>query len=173
MSSSRGKKATVPTSKKKKGTSSSLGPTAEVHHPFLRFPIRDQEELFQILQAQPLIAGCCINWPVVEQVQLAEAIRALLTTDPWELTVQFRLGGLVRQLSVPEFGTTLGLYTEEFKKENDLHALNRHIYRSPSRCWDTLVLGGAIYSPRRSKASALPPPLRYLHAILAHMIIGQ
>ncbi|PPS09752.1 hypothetical protein GOBAR_AA10900 [Gossypium barbadense] len=88
-------------------------------------------------------------------------------------TVQFRLGGLVRQLSVPEFGTVLGLYTEEFKEENDLHALNRHIHRSPSRCWDALVSGGATYNSSRSKASALPPPLRYLHAILAHTIAGS
>ncbi|PPS14914.1 hypothetical protein GOBAR_AA05661 [Gossypium barbadense] len=126
MSSSRGKKAAVPASKKRKGASSSS-----------------------------------------EQVQLAEAIRALLTIDPWELyfgiieptyleitmklcsmfhlqtvmtnyddlgTVQFRLDGLVRQLNVPKFGTALGLYTEEFKEENDLHALNCHIHRSPLRC---------------------------------------
>ena len=49
-------------------------------------------------------------------------------------TVQFRLGRLVHQLSVLEFGTVLGLYTEEFKEENDLHALNRHIHRSLSLC---------------------------------------
>ncbi|PPS13459.1 hypothetical protein GOBAR_AA07114 [Gossypium barbadense] len=139
----------------------------------------------------------------VEQVQLANAIRALLTTDPWELffgiikptyleltmelcstfhlqtvmmnyddpgTVQFRLGGLVRQLSVPEFGTTLGLYTEEFKEDNDLHDLNRHIHHSPSRCWDALVPDAATYNPSRSKASDFSPSLRYLHAILAHTI---
>ncbi|PPS14930.1 hypothetical protein GOBAR_AA05656 [Gossypium barbadense] len=47
--------------------------------------------------------------------------------------VQFCLGGLVCQLSIPEFGTALGLYTEELKEENDLHALNRHIHHSPSR----------------------------------------
>ncbi|PPR88168.1 hypothetical protein GOBAR_AA32523 [Gossypium barbadense] len=47
---------------------------------------------------------------------------------------QFRIGGLVRQLSIPEFGTALGLYTEEFKEENNLDALNRHIHRSPSKC---------------------------------------
>ncbi|PPS03422.1 hypothetical protein GOBAR_AA17242 [Gossypium barbadense] len=30
--------------------------------------------------------GCrCIDWAAVEQVQLADSIRALLTTDPWEL----------------------------------------------------------------------------------------
>ncbi|PPS06679.1 hypothetical protein GOBAR_AA13970 [Gossypium barbadense] len=148
--------------------------------------------------------GRCIDWAVVEQVQLADAIRALLTTDPWGIffgiieptyleltmelcstfhlqtvmmnyddpgTIQFCLGRLVRQLSIPEFGTTLGLYTEDFKEENDLDALNRHIHHSP--CWDALVPGSATYNPSRSKASALPPSLRYLHAILAHTITGK
>ncbi|PPS13524.1 hypothetical protein GOBAR_AA07055 [Gossypium barbadense] len=87
--------------------------------------------------------------------------------------VQFRLGGLVRQLSVPESGAALGLYTKKFKEENDLHALNRHIHRSPSRCWDALLPGGSTYNASRSKASALPPSLRYLHAILAHTITGR
>ncbi|KAG8489233.1 hypothetical protein CXB51_017266 [Gossypium anomalum] len=164
MSSSR-KKASIPASKKRKGASSFSGPTMEICHPFLQFPNGPQEELFQILRAQPLTVGCCIDWAVVEQVQLADAIRALLTTDLWEpffgiieptyleLTmklcstfhlqtvmanhddlgmVQFRLGGLVRQLSVLEFGAALGLYKEEFKEENDLDTLNRHIHYSPS-----------------------------------------
>ncbi|KAK5842251.1 hypothetical protein PVK06_004587 [Gossypium arboreum] len=88
-------------------------------------------------------------------------------------TVQFCLGGLVRQLSVPKFGMALGLYTEEFKEQNDLHALNRHIHRSPLQYWDALVSGGATYNPSCSKASDLPPSLRYLHAILAHTITGR
>ncbi|PPS07144.1 hypothetical protein GOBAR_AA13502 [Gossypium barbadense] len=153
MSFSRGKKADVPASKKRKGASSSSGPTTEFLHPFLRFPIGPQEELFQILWARPLIVGHCNNWAAIEQVQLADTIWALLTTNPWELffgiiepmyleltmelcstfhlqtvmtnyndpgTVQFHLGGLVHQLSIPEFSTALGLYTEEFKEENDL-----------------------------------------------------
>ncbi|PPS15462.1 hypothetical protein GOBAR_AA05116 [Gossypium barbadense] len=186
MSSSCGKKAVVPASKKRKGASFFFGPTMEVRHPFLRLPIGPQEELFQILQARPLIA--------------------LLTTDPWELffgiidptyleltmelcssfhlqtvmtnyddpsTVQFCPGGLVYQLSVPKFGTTLGLYMEEFKEENDLDTLNRHIHHSPSRCWDALIPGGATYNPSLSKASDLPQSLRYLHAILAHTITGS
>ncbi|PPS20365.1 hypothetical protein GOBAR_AA00206 [Gossypium barbadense] len=130
MSSSHGKKAVVPASKKRKGASSSSSSTVEVRHPFLRFPIGPQEELFQILQARPLIAGRYIDWAAVEQVQLAE----------------------------------------EFKEENDLHALNRHIHRSPSQCWDALVPNGATYNPSRSKALALPPSLRYLHAILTHTV---
>ncbi|PPS07526.1 hypothetical protein GOBAR_AA13121 [Gossypium barbadense] len=35
---------------------------------------------------------------------------------------------------------------------------------------DALVLGGATYNTSHSKASALPPSLRYLHGILAHTI---
>ncbi|PPS03625.1 hypothetical protein GOBAR_AA17038 [Gossypium barbadense] len=171
-----------------KGVSSSSSPTAEVRHSFLRFPIGPQEELLQILRARPLIPGHCIDWATVEQVQLAGAIWALLTTDPLELffgiieltylelmmelcstfhlqtvmtnyndpgTVQFHLGRLVYQLSVPEFGTALGLYTEEFMEENDLDTLNSHIYHSPSRCWDALVPGAATYNPSCSKASCM------------------
>ncbi|PPR97817.1 hypothetical protein GOBAR_AA22859 [Gossypium barbadense] len=63
-------------------------------------------------------------------------------------TVQFRLEGLVRQLSVPEFGVALGLYT-------------------------ALVSTSATYDPSRYKASALTPFLRYLHAILAHILARQ
>ncbi|PPS01262.1 hypothetical protein GOBAR_AA19401 [Gossypium barbadense] len=206
MSSSRGKKTAILASKKRKGASSSAGPTVEIRHPLLQFPCGPQEELFQILQTQPLIAGRYIDWATVEQVQLADVIRALLTTDPWELffgiieptyleltmelcsmfhlqtvmtnyddpdMVQFRLGGLTRQLSVPEFGAVLGLYTEEFKEENELHALTRHIHFSPSKCWHTLAPGTASYNPSCSKASVLPPSLRYLHAILAHTITGR
>ncbi|KAK5839882.1 hypothetical protein PVK06_008730 [Gossypium arboreum] len=88
-------------------------------------------------------------------------------------TVQLHLGGLVCQPSVLEFGAVLGLYTEEFKEENELHALTCHIHFSPSKRWHTLVPGVASYNPSRSKASVLPPSLRYLHAILSHTITGR
>ncbi|PPS17270.1 hypothetical protein GOBAR_AA03300 [Gossypium barbadense] len=88
-------------------------------------------------------------------------------------TVQFRLGRLILQLSVLEFGAALGLYTEEFREENELHALSHHIYFSPSKCWHTLAPSTVSYNPSHSKASVLPPSLRYLHAILAHTIIGR
>ncbi|PPR89545.1 hypothetical protein GOBAR_AA31140 [Gossypium barbadense] len=88
-------------------------------------------------------------------------------------TVQFPLGGLIRQLSVPEFGAALGLYTEEFKEENELHALSRHIHFSPSKCWHTLAPSTTSYNPSCSKASVFPPSLRYLHVILAHKITGR
>ncbi|KAK5826004.1 hypothetical protein PVK06_020906 [Gossypium arboreum] len=136
MSSSHDKKTAVPALKKMKGAASSSGPTAEIRHPFF-------------------------------QIHLADAVRALLTTDPWGLffeiieptyleftlelyltfhlqtvmtnfdnprTVQFCLGGLVHQLSVPEFGSALGLYTEEFMDDNELDTLHRHIHYSPSKC---------------------------------------
>ncbi|PPS03128.1 hypothetical protein GOBAR_AA17534 [Gossypium barbadense] len=103
-------------------------------------------------------------------------------------TVQFRLGRLIYQLSVPKFGATLALYTKEFKEENELHALShhkhfspskcchalsRHIHFSPLKCWHTLAPSVASYNPSCSKTSVLPPSLRYLHTILAHTIIGR
>ncbi|PPR94590.1 hypothetical protein GOBAR_AA26080 [Gossypium barbadense] len=115
MSSSRGKKTTVLASNKRKGAASSSGPTAEIRHPFLKFPLRPQEELFQTLQARPL--GTVMN----------------NFDDPG--TVQFRLGGLVHQLSILEFRIALGLYTD-------------------------LVPASATYDSNSSKASALPPSLR-------------
>ncbi|PPS17418.1 hypothetical protein GOBAR_AA03168 [Gossypium barbadense] len=88
-------------------------------------------------------------------------------------TVQFYLGRLIRQRSIPEFSAALGLYTEELKEENELHALSRHIHFSPSKCLHTLAPGAASYNPSCSKASVLPPSLTYLHAILAHTITGK
>ncbi|PPS08835.1 hypothetical protein GOBAR_AA11809 [Gossypium barbadense] len=61
----------------------------------------------------------------------------------------------------------------EFQGENELHALSRHIHFSLSKCWHTLAPSTASYNPSRSKASVLPPSLRYLHAILAHTITGR
>ncbi|PPS05784.1 hypothetical protein GOBAR_AA14864 [Gossypium barbadense] len=57
--------------------------------------------------------------------------------------VQFRLGRLVHQLSISEF------------------------------VLEPLVPNGATYNPSHSKAYALLPYLRYLHAILAHTITGR
>ncbi|PPR84629.1 hypothetical protein GOBAR_AA36083 [Gossypium barbadense] len=155
---------------------------------------------FKILRGRPLGVGYCIDWTAIEQTQLADAVRALLTADPWgfffeiveptylELTlelcstfhlqsvmtkfddhrmVQFRLSGLVRQLSMPEFGVALGLYTKEFMDDDNFNSLHRYIHYSPSNCWKALVPASATYDPSRSKASALAPSLRYLHAILA------
>ncbi|KAK5839590.1 hypothetical protein PVK06_008397 [Gossypium arboreum] len=95
------------------------------------------------------------------------------TMEIRHLFLQFHLGGLVRQLSVPEFEISLGQYTKEFMDDNDLDTLYRHIYYSPSKCWRDLVLALATYNPSRSKASAFPPSLRYLHAILVHTLTGR
>ncbi|PPS15489.1 hypothetical protein GOBAR_AA05089 [Gossypium barbadense] len=137
MSSSRGKKTTVPASKKRKEASFSVGPTAKIHHPFLQFPRGPQEELFQILWPRPLIVGRCIDWAAIEQVQMVDAIQALLTIDPC-------------------------LHTEEFKEENKLNALSCHIHFSPLKCWHTLAPSTASYNPIRSKALVLPPSLRHV-----------
>ncbi|PPR94177.1 hypothetical protein GOBAR_AA26491 [Gossypium barbadense] len=155
MSSSRGKKTVVPALKKRKGAFSSAGPTAEIRHPLLQFPRWPQEELFQILWARPLIAGRCIDWATPTYLELTMELcstfhlQTVMTNYDDPDMVQFCLGGLIRQLSVPEFGVALGLYTKEFKEEN------------------------ASYNPSRSKASVLPPSLKYLHTILAHTIMGS
>ncbi|KAK5832804.1 hypothetical protein PVK06_016607 [Gossypium arboreum] len=73
-------------------------------------------------------------------------------------------------MSVPEFGIALGLYTDEFMEEEDMNALLRNIHISPSLCWKALVPLSSTYDPSRSKASALAPSLRYVHAILAHTL---
>ncbi|PPR86954.1 hypothetical protein GOBAR_AA33735 [Gossypium barbadense] len=143
MLTSRGKKTAVPTSKKRKGATSSSGPTIEIRHPFLQFPLGPQEELFQILWVRPLGVGHYIDWAALEQVQLADAVRALLTTDPNGLVPPRWFGC---RLSVPEFRIALGL---------------------------ALVPDSATYDPSRSKVLALAPSLRYLHAILAHTLTGQ
>ncbi|KAK5839853.1 hypothetical protein PVK06_008697 [Gossypium arboreum] len=87
--------------------------------------------------------------------------------------VQFHLGGLVRQLSVPEFGVALGLYRVEFMDDDEFNSLHRHIHYSSSNCWKALVPASATYDPSHSKALALAPSLRYLHAILVHTLTGR
>ncbi|PPS05566.1 hypothetical protein GOBAR_AA15081 [Gossypium barbadense] len=178
MSSSRGKKTTVPTLKKRKAASSFAGPTTEIRHRLLQFPRGPQEELFQILRARPLIVGCCISWDTVEQLffgiieptyleltmELCSTfhLQTVMTNYDDPGTVQFHLSRLIHQLSIPEFGAALGLYTEEFKEENELHAPTCHIHFSPSKYWHTLAPGAAFYNPSRSKALVLPPSLRHV-----------
>ncbi|PPS04812.1 hypothetical protein GOBAR_AA15850 [Gossypium barbadense] len=149
MSSSRGKKTTVLALKKQKGASSS-GSTVEIRHSYLQFSPGNQEELFAIQRARPLGVGHCIDWTTLEQPTYLELILELFSTfhvqdvmtnfdDP--RTVQFRLGDLVHQLSVPEFSIALGLYTEEFMNENNLDTLCHHIHYSPLKYRYTLVPG--------------------------------
>ncbi|PPS01177.1 hypothetical protein GOBAR_AA19486 [Gossypium barbadense] len=148
----------------------------------------------------------CIDWAALEQVHLADSVRALLATAPCDRffdiieptyleftlelcstfqlqtvmtvyddlgTIQFRFGGLVRQLSVPEFGVALGLYTENFMEADNFPHLHRHIHYALFSCWAALIPTTSIYDPSRSKASALSPALRYLHALLAHTLTGR
>ncbi|PPS15941.1 hypothetical protein GOBAR_AA04637 [Gossypium barbadense] len=76
-------------------------------------------------------------------------------------------------MSVPKFGVTLGLYTDEFMEEEDMNALPHNIHISPSLCWKALASLSFTYDPSRLKASALALSLRYLHAILAHTLTGR
>ncbi|KAK5836090.1 hypothetical protein PVK06_011839 [Gossypium arboreum] len=70
------------------------------------------------------------------------SLQVVMTNNDNPGTIHFRLGGLVRAISVPEFGKALApLFS--------------------------------TYDPSRLKASALTPSLRYLHAILAHTLIGR
>ncbi|KAK5834398.1 hypothetical protein PVK06_018276 [Gossypium arboreum] len=85
-------------------------------------------------------------------------------------TIVFRLGGLVRHMSVLEFGASFGLYTEEFMTFENFVQLHRHIHYSPSCCWSDLTASTVPYDASRSKATSLPPTLHYIHAILAHTL---
>ncbi|KAK5775725.1 hypothetical protein PVK06_043658 [Gossypium arboreum] len=155
MSSSRGKKVAVPSSKRRRRpSSSSIHATAKVRHPFLEFSQASQEELFQILERDP-------------------SLQVVMTNNYYPGTIHFRLGGLVRMMSVPEFGVTLGLYTNKFMEEEDMNAIPRNIHISPSLCWKALAPLSSIYDPSRSKTLALAPSLRYLHAILSHTLTGR
>ncbi|PPS11306.1 hypothetical protein GOBAR_AA09336 [Gossypium barbadense] len=99
--------------------------------------------------------------------------QVVMTSSDDPSTIQFRLGSLVRAMSVPEFGVALGLYTDEFMEEEDMNALPRNNHISPSLCWKALAPLSSTYDPSRSKASAFGPSLHYLHAILAHTLIGR
>ncbi|PPS13649.1 hypothetical protein GOBAR_AA06927 [Gossypium barbadense] len=148
MSNPRGKKMAVPTLKKCKGAASSSGPTTKIRNPFQKFPLGPQEELFQILRARPLEFD-----------------------DPG--TVQFRLSGLVRQLSVPEFGVALGLYTEDYKELQSsplLRILQLHWKRFSTTCSTTtiatnrynILLAQDLWTNEPLPPPKYPPPISYL-----------
>ncbi|PPS12525.1 hypothetical protein GOBAR_AA08116 [Gossypium barbadense] len=95
---------------------------------------------------------------------------------PWDHRANIPRAHDGTMLNVPssdQFGAALGLYMEEFKEEKELHALTHHIHFSPSKCWHILAPSATSYNPSCSNASVLPPSLRYLQAILAHMITGR
>ncbi|PPS19432.1 hypothetical protein GOBAR_AA01138 [Gossypium barbadense] len=124
------------------------------------------EELFQILRVQPLTTGRCIDWATVEQVQLADAICALLPQT------RGTRGNSSSRDECPRVWSRSG-------------TLHRSVYGGGHECTTTqyphfslLVLEGfgtALFHlrPQCSKASALAPSLCYLHAILAHTLIGR
>ncbi|PPS11735.1 hypothetical protein GOBAR_AA08907 [Gossypium barbadense] len=175
------KEIRYPRFKKKEESVIFLGSYRENSLPFPPIPQWSPRKTVSNTTGPTFSRACCINWAAIEQVQMANAIRALLTTDLWELffgiieptylelTVEL-CSTLIRQLSVLEFGAALGLYTKKFKEENELHALSRHMHFSPLKYWHTLAPSTASYYPSRSKASVLPPSLRYLHTIFAHTI---
>ncbi|PPR97015.1 hypothetical protein GOBAR_AA23653 [Gossypium barbadense] len=88
-----------------------------------------------------------IHSTAIEKIQLADAIWDLLTTDPWGLF--FEIIELTYLELTMELCSTFHPQTNAFTP------------------------GTASYNPSCSKASALPPSLRYLHAILAHTLIGR
>ncbi|PPS03502.1 hypothetical protein GOBAR_AA17160 [Gossypium barbadense] len=93
MSSSRGKKIVVPASKKRKGASSSMA-----------LLTTDPWELFfEIIE--PIFLELTMELCSMFHLQ------TVMTNYDYPSTVQFCLGGLVCQISVPEFGAALGLYT--------------------------------------------------------------
>ncbi|PPS01159.1 hypothetical protein GOBAR_AA19500 [Gossypium barbadense] len=103
--------------------------------------------------------------PITGTMSSSRGKKAAIPTTKKKKGASSSSGGLVHQLSVPKFDTVLGLYTEEFKEENDLDALNHHIHCSPSKCWDALALSAASYNPSCSKASVLPPSLSLAYFI--------
>ncbi|PPS13248.1 hypothetical protein GOBAR_AA07398 [Gossypium barbadense] len=106
MSSSRGKKAVVPASKKMKGASSSSGPTAE-------------ELFFGIIEPTYL--------EITIELCSTFHLQTIMTNYDDPSTDQFRLGGLVRQFSVPEFVPGGATYNPSRSKASALPPSLRHV----------------------------------------------
>ncbi|KAK5785168.1 hypothetical protein PVK06_039720 [Gossypium arboreum] len=190
MTNTQGKKTAVPASKKRKGlgaTSSSA--STEVRHPLLQFSSSPQDDLFQLFRVQLTQLVCfhldiapwdgffAIIEPIYSELTLEFCttfhLQHVINTHDEAGTINFRLGGLVRHMSVPKFGDAFGLYTEEFMASKNFLQLHRHIYYSPSCCWTDLTVITVPYDASRSKATSLPPTLRYIHVILAHTLTGR
>ncbi|PPS11184.1 hypothetical protein GOBAR_AA09458 [Gossypium barbadense] len=129
-----------------------------------------------------LIVGRCFDWAVVEQVQLADAIRALLTTDPWEpffgIIEPTYLELTMELCSTFHLQTVMTNYddpgTVQSSRRTMTYMLSTATFIVLLRSAGTpSPLGAASYNPSRSNASALPRSLRYLHAILAHTLTGK
>ncbi|PPR99094.1 hypothetical protein GOBAR_AA21568 [Gossypium barbadense] len=107
MSSSRGKKATVPSSKRRRGSSSSS---------------------------------------------------VVMTNNDDPGTIHFRLGGLVRAMSVQDFGVALGLYTDEFMEEEDMnyyHEISTFLPPCAGKLWHH-SLPPTTPAARKPQLSLLP-----------------
>ncbi|PPR87028.1 hypothetical protein GOBAR_AA33662 [Gossypium barbadense] len=116
MSSSRGKKAVIPTSKKKKGASSSSGPTTKSRYPFLSNsgpPNHDPWELFFGI-IEPAY------FKITMELCSMFHLQTVMTNYDDPGTVQFFLGRLVRQLSVPEFVPGRATYNPSHSKGSAL-----------------------------------------------------
>ncbi|KAD7477029.1 hypothetical protein E3N88_00165 [Mikania micrantha] len=85
----------------------------------------------------------------------------------------FRLGGRWRRLSVAQFATRMGLYTEgELDSEifDGLHDFEDEIEKATF--WAEVAEG--VYDPRRAKATKLRDPLhRFIHRILVSTIMQR
>ncbi|PPS20318.1 hypothetical protein GOBAR_AA00252 [Gossypium barbadense] len=151
---------------KRKGPgATSLSASTEVRHPLLRFLSGLQDDLFQLLHMRPLGVGRCIDWVALDQ--------HVINTHDEADTITFQFGGLVRHMSIPEFGIAWGIYTDEFIGADNFLRLHRHIHHSPSYCWTDLTASQICYDVICSKATSLSLALRYIHALLAHMLTGR
>ncbi|PPR92896.1 hypothetical protein GOBAR_AA27777 [Gossypium barbadense] len=129
---------------------------------------RKSRGTFSDTSGPTLGVGYCINWTMLEQVQLADDIRAFLTTDPWELffaiiepTYLELTLEICSTFHVQDVMTNFDDPGMEFMEDNEINTLHPHIHYSPSKCWDALVPSLTSYDPNRSKASAFSPSLRY------------
>ncbi|PPR86701.1 hypothetical protein GOBAR_AA33991 [Gossypium barbadense] len=98
---------------------------------------------------------------VIEQVQLADAIRALLTTDPWELffgIIEPTYLELTMELCSTFYLQTAYIWRSSRRKMSYMLSLATYIFL-PGKCWHTLAPGAAYYNPSLSKALVLPPSL--------------
>lgn len=84
----------------------------------------------------------------------------------------FRLGGTSRYLSILGFRVAIGLYFEEFISTPELPTLSRDIYHLAPLIWFEIAETVVQYNPSQSKATCLLSALCYIHAILAHTLIG-
>ncbi|KAH1056907.1 hypothetical protein J1N35_034972, partial [Gossypium stocksii] len=69
----------------------------------------------------------------------------VMTSNDEQGAITYRLGGLVRHISVPKFGAALDLYTDEFMSVENFFHLHRHIHNSYSYSWTNLMTSTTPY----------------------------